>query len=98
MMLVVYILMVLPVTAFVIKVIEYSGDYLLYSFLFGTFAVELVIFYVYPRLIQPLTANYEPLSKVNPKLHKKVVNICKQVGYNTEQIYVEENYEKDMHT
>ena len=56
MMLVEYVLLVVPVTAFVIKVIEYSGDYLLLSFFFGTFAVELVIMYVYPRLIEPLFA------------------------------------------
>ncbi len=82
MMLVEYVLIVVPVTAFVIKVIEYSGDYLLVSFFFGTFAVELVIMYVYPRLIQPLTAKYEPLSKNNTALHGQIVDICDQVGFN----------------
>lgn len=69
MMVLEHVLVVLPVTAFVVKVIEFSGEHLLVSFFFGTALIEYVIIYLYPHLIMPLFAKYEPMKKSHPELH-----------------------------
>ena len=60
-MLVEFIMLPLPVFCFIVKVIEWSGDYIWLSFLGATAIVELVIVWLYPRVIKPLTSAKKPM-------------------------------------
>ena len=45
----------LPVFVLVVKVMEWSGDNLVLAFFLSTTLVEVIIIWLHPRLIQPLT-------------------------------------------
>ena len=63
-MLLEYILLTVPIILFIIKVMEWSGDYLILVFFLATGLVKLFIMWMYPRLISPLFSAYEDLSSV----------------------------------
>ena len=60
-MLVEWIIIPVPLILFIVKVMEWSGDYLILVFFLVTGIVKLVILYLYPRLIAPLFSSYDQL-------------------------------------
>ena len=49
----------LPLTLLIVLVIEWSGDYLVLAFFLATAIVKLILCYVHPLLIDPLTSSTE---------------------------------------
>jgi len=54
-------LLPLPVFLLIVKVMEWSQDYLVLVFFLATAFVELIIIWLYPKVIHPLTADMQPL-------------------------------------
>lgn len=63
-----FILMPVPVFALIVKVMEWTGDYLVLAFLLATTLVEMVIIWLYPKVINPLMASTSPLPEKHASL------------------------------
>ena len=63
-MLIEYILLPIPVTLFIVKIMEWTGDYLILVFFGTTGLVKIFLMWVYPRLIAPIFSSYEDLGGV----------------------------------
>ena len=61
------LLLPMPVFLLIVKVVEWSGDYLTLVFFLATAFVEMIILWLYPRLIKPLTAKMTPLADECPE-------------------------------
>ena len=60
-MLLEYILLSAPVILLIVKVMQWSGDYLILVFFLATGLVKLFLMWMYPRVISPLFSAYEDL-------------------------------------
>ena len=82
-MLLEYILLPIPVILFIVKVMEWSGDYLILVFFCATGLVKLFLMWVYPRLIAPIFSKYEDLGSIAyaMEIMPFVQETCKNVGY-----------------
>ena len=60
-MLLEFILLPLPIFILVVKVMEWSGESLVLAFFLCTTLVEVIIIWLHPRLIRPLTQSLHPL-------------------------------------
>ena len=82
-MLLEYILLPIPVILFIVKIMEWSGDYLILVFFCATGLVKLFLMWVYPRLIAPIFSKYEDLRDIDYALEimPYVQETCKNVGY-----------------
>ena len=56
-----FVLLPVPVFLLVVKVSEWSGDYLVLVFFLATSSVEFIVMFLYPRIIHPITAKMSPL-------------------------------------
>ena len=89
--------MPLPVTLLIIKVCEWSGDYLVLVFFLTTTLVELVILWAYPRFIYPLSAKLSPLPDKYDSLRSRVKELTRSQGFDMKKLLMEELYSNDMH-
>ena len=64
-MLLEYILLPIPVILFIVKVMEWTGNYLVLVFFCVTGLVKLFLMWVYPRVIAPIFSSYENLDSVD---------------------------------
>ena len=71
-----FLLLKLPVFALIVKVIEWSGSYLVLVLFCATTFVELVIIWLYPKVIAPLTASYTALPDKYAQLKEKMQILC----------------------
>ena len=62
-MLIEYILLPIPVVLFIVKVMEWTGDYLILVFFCATGLVKIFLMWVYPRVIAPLFSAYVDLGE-----------------------------------
>ena len=96
-MIVEFVMLPLPVFCLVVKVIEWSGDYVWLSFLGATAVVELFLVWLYPRVIKPLTSAKKPMPDKYGILKPEVEKLCQRVSFNVTHIWVEQSYDMDMH-
>ena len=96
-MLIQFILLPLPVFILVVKLLEWTGDSFVLACFLLTAIVELVIIWLYPKVIHPLTASKEPFPEKYAALREEMTNICQRVGFNADEIWLEHSYNYDMH-
>ena len=58
-----FILIPLPVVLLIVKVMEWSGDYLVLVLFLTTALVKVLLMYVHPMLISPLFSHFEELGE-----------------------------------
>ena len=56
-----HILLAIPLVLLIVKVMEWSGNYVSLVFLLATGLVKFIILFIYPKIIMPLFATYEDL-------------------------------------
>ena len=99
-MLLEYILLPIPVILFIVKVMEWTGNYLVLVFFCATALVKLFLMWVYPRVIAPLFSKYEDLASIDyaSEIMEHVERTCEEVGYKPSKILLEKSYDYDVHT
>ena len=91
-----FAMMPLPVFLIVVKVTEWSGSYLILVFFLATSSVEIVVLYLYPRLIKPLTAKMRPLPE--GPLKNEIWRLAEANGASESMnILSEDRHDKDLH-
>ena len=83
MMLVEFILLPVPVFLLIVKVMEWSQDYLVLVFFLATALVEIIIIWLYPKVINPLFADMKPLPENYGLLREEVYQMCAREGFNS---------------
>ena len=96
-MLIEWIIIPVPLILFIVKVMEWSGDYLILVFFLVTGIVKLVLLYLYPRLIAPLFSSYEQLPEYAQPILDSINWACRQTGFSPSQILLERSYDYDVH-
>ena len=86
-----------PVTLLTTFVIQISGKDLILVIAVGTFIVELVLNWVYPRLILPLTQTQTKLPDDHP-LKPKILALARSVGFTNENFFFAESTGDDLHS
>ena len=56
-----HILLAVPLVLLVVKVMEWSGNYVSVVFLLATGLVKFILLWIYPKVIMPLFATYDDL-------------------------------------
>ena len=56
-----HILLAIPLILLIVKVMEWSGNYVSLVFFLATGFVKFTILWIYPKVIMPLFASYEEL-------------------------------------
>ena len=79
-------LLVTPVCLLIVKVMEWSGDWLVLVFFLCTFIVKLVIIYAYPILIAPLFSSIEKLPSWVDPIRFYLEDEAHRVGFEPENI------------
>jgi len=93
-----FVLMVMPVALLVVKVMQWTGDYLVLVFFLCTSAVTISIRLVYPRLIEPLFSTHEELPEWMSPLRFHIVYEAESAGFGgARDIYLERSNFNDMH-
>lgn len=64
-----HLILIMPVVLLIVKVMQWTGNYLVLVFLLATALVKLMLTWIYPKLIMPLFSSFEDLPDyVNPIL------------------------------
>lgn len=92
-----YILLNITIFLLIVKVMEWTGDYLLLAFFFGTLIVELFVIWLFPRVIHPLTAATSPLPEKHKRLLEELEVFCDRVGFYLRDIWQEQTYNNSLH-
>ena len=66
----------LPVFVLVVKVMEWSGDNLVLAFFLSTALVEVIIIWLHPRVIRPLTESLQPLPDKYSSLKREIEKVA----------------------
>ena len=80
-MLLEFILLPLPVFVLVVKVMEWSGENLVLAFFLSTTLVEVILIWLHPRLIRPLTESRDPLPQKFNALRHEIEKLTSKVGF-----------------
>ena len=67
-------MLVVPIVLLIVKVMEWSNEYLVLVFFLATGFVKVVLLWIYPKLIMPLFATYEDLPKYTECIHEQIRN------------------------
>ena len=97
-MIVEFLLLVVPVMTLIVKLTEWSGPYLVLVFLLSTGFVQLVIMWLYPKLIMPLFSTFEPLPDWANPIKRSIIDEAHAAGMTSEQVRMEESYQYDVHS
>ena len=96
-MIIEFIILVLPVVLLVVKVMEWSGNYLVLVFFLSTAIVKLLLSYVYPVLIAPLFASYEDLPAWAKEIRPFIETEAIAAGLNPNNVLLESSFDYDVH-
>ena len=96
-MLVEFIFIWIPVTLLIVWMIKLTGSYLVLAFLIGTTIVKLIICYIYPLLIKPLTSSTEELPAFADKLRTFIKKEADMAGFNSNVVLLEKSFSTDVH-
>lgn len=96
-MLLEYVLLTIPVFMFIVKVQQWTGDYLVLAFFCLTSVVKGAVTWLYPRVIHPLTASKQRFPEKYRRVEEELKAVCDKVGFNMEKLWLEQSYDYDMH-
>ncbi|CAF3587589.1 unnamed protein product, partial [Rotaria sp. Silwood2] len=86
--LIVTLILILPIVALLIKIIQIGGDYFfVYAWLFVTI-MSLIIAFIYPNYIAPLFDRYDPLRE--GELRSSIEALAAKINFPLAKIYVVE--------
>ena len=93
-----FMILWVPIGLFLAKVIEWTGDYLLLAIFGGTALVKLLMMYIYPKVIMPMTGSYEPLPDYTHELvNKYMTPEADLIGFKPSTMKLEKTYLYDVH-
>ena len=81
----------------IVKVMEWSGNFLPLVFFLSVALGKLVILYLYPMLIQPLFSTQEELPEYAAPLRIYILKEAKKVGIKDNKILLEKSFQYDVH-
>ena len=93
-----HILLAIPLVLLIVKVMEWSGNYVSLVFLLTTGLVKFAILWIYPKVIMPLFASYEDLPSYTDCIREQVKIEAKKVGCNPDTIKMERSFQYDVHS
>ncbi|CAF0811135.1 unnamed protein product [Rotaria sp. Silwood1] len=94
--LIVTLILVLPIVALLIKIIQIGGDYFfVYAWLFVTI-MSLIIAFIYPNYIAPLFDRYDPLRE--GELRSSIETLAAKINFPLAKIYVVEGSARSAHS
>jgi len=97
-MLIEFLLIIMPVALLVVKVMQWTGNYVVLAFFLCTAAVTLLVKLIYPRLIEPLFSTNEELPEWMSPLRFHIVHEAERAGFGGGQdIFMERSNFNDMH-
>ena len=93
-----FTLMTLPVVLLIVKVMEWTGDYLILAFFLSTALVKIIVMYIYPLLIRPLFSQFEELGDWTGNVFRDAITEeAKAAGLNaTKDIKLEKSFQYDV--
>ena len=92
-----FIFMWLPVTLLIVWAADLTGKYIVLVFLLATALVKLILCYVYPLLIAPLTSSTEELPSYADELLPFIKKQAEEAGFNSKVILLEKSFSTDVH-
>ena len=92
-----FIIIQLPVVLLIVKVMEWSGNYLVLVFFLTTALVKVLLMYVHPLLISPLFSHYDELGEWADGLRAAIKEEVQAVGLNPDKVRLETSFEYDVH-
>ena len=96
-MIIEFIIINMSVSLLIVKVIEWSGNYLVLVFLLTTALVKILLVKIYPWLIMPLFSSFESMPSYMEPLVGFMEEETEKVGLDPENIKIERSYEYDVH-
>ncbi len=88
-MLIEYCLLVLPVFLLIVKVQQWTGDFLVLAFFLLTAIVKGAIVWLYPKIIHPITASKSKFPEKHNRAEQEIHKVCHSVGFNVDKIWLE---------
>ncbi len=92
-----FVLMVMPVSLLIIKMMEWTENYIVLAFFLCTAIVKLCIVYLYPIIILPLFSEVTELPFWADPIKVFIKKECMQVGFKSENIFFEDSFHYDVH-
>ena len=92
-----FIIMVLPVVLLVVKVMEWTGNYLVLVFFLCTALVKFLLSYLYPVVISPLFSSYEDLPERASGMRGAIAEEAQEAGLNPNNVLLERSFDYDVH-
>ena len=94
-----FVILHVPLILLIVKVMEWTGDYLVLAFLLATAVVKIVILKLYPMLIMPLFSSFEELPSwaMDTAFGETIKRLAGEAGILKDQIYLERSFEYDVH-
>ena len=91
-MLLEFIILVMPVSILIIKVMEWTGDYLILTFFLCTAFVKLFLVIVHPILIAPLFSTITELPEWLDPIKTFLYEECEKVNIDITNLKYEESF------
>ena len=88
-MLIEYCILVLPVFLLIVKVQEWTGDFIVLAFFLLTAIVKGIIVWLYPKIIQPITASKSKFPEKHHRVEQEINKVCHSIGFNVDKIWLE---------
>ena len=88
--------MVLPVVLLVVKVMEWSGNYLVLVFFLCTALIKFLLMYLYPLVVAPLFSSYEDLPDWASGMRGAIEEEAREAGLNPNNVLLERSMDYDM--
>ena len=83
-----YLLLVIPVALLIVKVMQWSGDYLVLVFLLATALVKFIMMWIYPKIIMPLFSSFEELPEYASPIIHAIKDEAINASCNPDKIYL----------
>ena len=85
-------MLIMPVILLIVKVMQWSGDYLVLVFLFATALVKYIMMWLYPKLIMPLFSTFEELPEYAAPIIPAIKDEAEKANCNPDKIYLEKSF------
>lgn len=87
-----FMLSLLPIALLIVKVMEWSGNYVPLVFLCATGIVKFILLYIYPKLIMPLESSVEDIPDYAQRLLPFIQKEAKAISFDPNSIKLEKSF------
>ena len=91
-------MLAIPLILLIVKVMEWSGNYVSLVFLLATGLVKFILLWIYPKIIMPLFATYEDLPSYTDCIKEQIKIEATKVNCNPDKILMERSFQYDVHS